>query len=53
MHMDKIEVILAKAKETKGIYVYEEELGDRPGGWLAPKGRGMAPLFIKQARRKQ
>lgn len=30
--MDKIEVILTKAKETKGTYVYEEELdaGDKP-----------------------
>jgi hypothetical protein len=25
--MDKIEVILVKGKETKGTYVYEEELG--------------------------
>ena len=25
--MEKIEVILTKAKETKGTYVYEEELG--------------------------
>ena len=25
--MDIIEVILTKAKETKGTYVYEEELG--------------------------
>ena len=29
------------------------ELGDRPGEWLAPKGRGMAPLSIEQARRRQ
>ena len=30
--MDKIEVILTKAKETKGTYVYEEELaaGGKP-----------------------
>jgi hypothetical protein len=27
--MDKIEVILTKAKETKGTYVYEEDVGDR------------------------
>jgi hypothetical protein len=26
--MKKIEVILAKAKKTKGAYVYEEELGE-------------------------
>ncbi len=26
--MEKIEVIMTKAKETKGTYVYEEELGD-------------------------
>ena len=26
--MQKIEVILTKGKETKGTYVYEEELGD-------------------------
>ena len=26
--MEKIEVILVKAKETKGTYVYEEELGE-------------------------
>jgi len=26
--MEKITVILSKAKETKGTYVYEEELGD-------------------------
>ena len=26
--MEKIEVILAKAKETKGTYVYEEDLGE-------------------------
>lgn len=25
--MDKIEVILVKARETKGTYVYEEEIG--------------------------
>jgi len=25
--MDKIEVVLTKARETKGTYVYEEELG--------------------------
>ena len=25
--MEKIEVILVKARETKGTYVYEEELG--------------------------
>ena len=26
--MEKIEVILVKAKETKGTYVYEEPLGE-------------------------
>jgi hypothetical protein len=26
--MEKIEVILTKAKETKGTYVYEEDIGD-------------------------
>ena len=26
--MEKIEVILVKAKETKGTWVYEEELGE-------------------------
>ena len=26
--MEKIEVFLAKAKETKGTYVYEEELSE-------------------------
>jgi hypothetical protein len=26
--VDKIEVILVKGKETKGTYVYEEELGE-------------------------
>jgi hypothetical protein len=26
--MQKIEVILVKGKETKGTYVYEEELGE-------------------------
>ncbi len=26
--MQKIEIILTKGKETKGTYVYEEELGD-------------------------
>ena len=26
--MEKIEVILIRGKETKGTYVYEEELGD-------------------------
>ena len=26
--MDRIEVILVKGKETKGTYVYEEELGE-------------------------
>jgi hypothetical protein len=26
--MNKIEVILTKAKETKGTYVYEEDAGD-------------------------
>ena len=26
--MERIEVILVKAKETKGTYVYEEELGE-------------------------
>jgi hypothetical protein len=26
--MDKIEIILTKAKETKGTYVYEEVLGE-------------------------
>ena len=26
--MNKIEVILTKAKETKGTYVYEEDIGD-------------------------
>ena len=26
--MEKIEVILVKGKETKGTYVYEEELGE-------------------------
>ena len=26
--MKKIEVILVKARETKGTFVYEEELGD-------------------------
>ncbi len=26
--MEKIEVFLVKAKETKGTYVYEEELGE-------------------------
>ena len=25
--MEKIEVVMTKAKETKGTYVYEEELG--------------------------
>jgi hypothetical protein len=25
--MEKIEVVLVKARETKGTYVYEEELG--------------------------
>ena len=28
--MEKIEIVMLKAKETKGTYVYEEELG--PGG---------------------
>jgi hypothetical protein len=26
--MDRIEVILTKGKETKGTYVYEEDLGE-------------------------
>ena len=26
--MEKIEIVLIKAKETKGTYVYEEELGE-------------------------
>ena len=45
--MNKIEVILTRAKETKGTYVYEEDVGD--GGkppvlktqyvqkWIAPE----------------
>ena len=28
------------------------ELGDRPREWLDPRGRGMAPLSIEQARRQ-
>ena len=35
--MQKIEVILAKGKETKGTYVYEEELGEG--------GKSTAPFF--------
>jgi hypothetical protein len=29
------------------------ELGDRPREWLDPKGRGVAPLSVEQAWRKQ
>ena len=34
--MEKIQVVLAKARETKGTYVYEEDLGE---GGKPPKLR--------------
>ena len=55
--MQKIEVLLVKGKETKGTYVYEEELGE--GGKGLPldllqflSGAGHDPIKNKKSKMK-